>query len=262
MRAGIVALALVLTPAVGAAQELAEFCSDRPGLATGTCTAAAGRFQLESSSAEWSSSRSSGTREDEIAFAASTLRYGISDRTDLHLSWTPYIHRRERSPEGVDRHQGAGDVEIGLKHRLTGGGGAVDVALMPFLKLPAARRPIGNRRVEVGMLLPIDASLGGPWSLTLTPEIDWNADGDGDGHHARLAGAASLGFELSSRWSLALDGMVARERDQGETVHDAIMGLSLALMVTPTLQLDVEADVGLSREAPDLQLLSGVAFRF
>ncbi|MEO7503643.1 MAG: transporter [Sphingomicrobium sp.] len=249
------AFLLLLMAAPAAAADPPAFCTDRPGLATGTCTAAAGTFQLESSLAEWS--RSDTGRE--LRLGPSVLRYGFDDRTEVQLGFTPFDQVRTF---GAARHRGVGDVTVAFKHRFSDPDAATSIALLPFVKLPTARDPIGNGRWEGGLLVPMQAPLAGPLSLTLTPEADWNANGDGNGHHARLSSAASLGLTLSPRWSAALDGQVGRERDGGVTAWDATVGLSAAFLATPTLQLDSEVDVGLTSGTPETTLKTGVSARF
>ncbi len=248
-------LLLALPAAPAAAADPPAFCTDRPGLATGTCTAAAGSFQLETSLAEWS--RSDADRE--LLLGPSILRYGFDDRTEVQLGLTPFDHIRTI---GGARHSGFGDVTVALKHRFSDPDAATSIAVMPFVKLPTARDPIGNGRWEGGLLVPMQTPLGGPLSLTLTPEADWNADGDGNGHHARLSSAASLGLTLSPRWSAALDGQVGRERDGGVTAWDATVGLSAAFLTTPTFQLDTEVDFGLTSATPGTTLKTGFSARF
>ena len=252
MRGGLAAL-LVLTAPAAAGAEAPDFCSDRPGLTTGTCLAAPGTFQLETSFAEWS--RSDGA--EELALGSSRLRYGVDGRTDLHLAITPHVRVHE---EGATEH-GIGDLSIAVKHVVTRADASVAIAIMPFVKLPTGSRALSNRRWEGGLLLPVEAPLSGAWSVTLTPEINWSADSDGDGHHARYALAATLGVDLSRRWSASLDGLVAREKD-GTTLHEGVASVSLAFLASPTLRFDAQADAGLTRDTPDIKLTSGFAVRF
>jgi hypothetical protein len=250
-------LGLFLWPAAAQAEVSPEFCTDRPGLTTGTCIAATGTFQLESSLVAWSHS----SDEDDLAIGTSQLRYGLDGRTDIHLAFAPYIRTHEDGAHG-STHHGAGDLSVAVKHVVTPAGTPITIAVMPYIKLPTASRRIGNGKVEAGLFLPVQAPLSGPLSLTLTPEFDWNANGEGDGRHGRYSLAATLGAQLSPRWSASIDGLVGRERDGGSTAREALVSTSLAYLAGPALQLDLQADVGLSRDVPDIGLTSGIAFRF
>ena len=257
----LVLLALLSLAGPVSAADAPTFCADRPGLATGTCTASAGTVQLESSFLDWSAANGS-TEEQVFLIGPSRLRLGLDDRTDVQLGWTPFIRSYERDADGRVRHSGVGDIFLVGKHRLTGDGAPFALALMPFIKVPVARRSIGNGHWEGGLLIPAELALSDPWSLTLTPEIDWNSDGGGHGYHTRLAAAASLGFALGARWSASLDGLVGRENDGDDTAKETAVGFALGFQATPTLQLDVQADAGFTRDTPDVQLDAGFALRF
>ena len=259
MKAGLLLL-LVAVPA--SAAEPAAFCTDRPGLATGTCTAAAGTLQIETSLFEWSRTRADGVRTDELLLGPSTLRFGIDGQTEVQLGIVPLDRTRVSWVGGINKASGFGDMTLAIKHRLGPSDSPVAIAFMPFVKLPTAPDPIGNGRWEGGLLVPMTTPLTGPWSLTLTPEVDWNTNSVGHGRHARLSAAASLGLDLSSRWSAAIDGLVGRERDGGTTAWDAVVGLSAAFLATPTFQLDSEVDFGLTQGTPATTLKSGFSARF
>ena len=100
-----------------------------------------------------------------------------------------------------------------------------------------------------------------PWSLTITPEADWNANQDGSGHHWKESVAASIGLDIAKNWSLALDGLIGMERDRVTRQDDAV-GLSIAHQLRLNLQVDAETDLGLSSEEPGVLLVTGFAARF
>jgi hypothetical protein len=257
----LVLLASLSLAGPASAADAPPFCADRPGLATGTYTAAAGTVQLESSFFDWASTRG-GTDERVLLIGPSRLRLGIDDRTDVQLGWTPFIRTYELGADGRVRHSGVGDIFLFGKHRLTVDGAPFALALMPFVKVPVARRSIGNGHWEGGLLVPAELALSDPWSLTLTPEVDWNSDGGRHGYHTRFAAAASLGVALGARWSASLDGLVGREGDGDDTAREAAAGFAIAYLATPTLQFDLQADAGLARDTPDVQLDVGFALRF
>ena len=254
MRGGVAVLIFLLSSAAARAEAPVEFCTDRPGLTTGLCLTAPGTFQLETSLVEWAETDG----QSEMAIAASVLRYGVSHRTDLHLGFTPYL----RIEEDGETHHGAGDVSIAVKHVLTSPDATAGIAVMPFVKLPTASRQIGNGEWEGGLLVPVEMALSESWSLTFTPEFNWNADGDENGHHPRFALAATLAVDVNERWSASIDGLVGRERDGGYTSREAVVSGAIAYLMGEAVQVDVQADVGLARDSPDIALTSGIAFRF
>lgn len=252
---------LLALAAQASAPDAPEFCTDRPGLETGTCVMPAGVIQLETSLADWTTDTADGVRTRQTVLGDSVVRFGVGSSSEIQLGWTPWVRVTVRSGGTRESASGIGDASLAYKVRLTRADAPLALDLMPFVKLPLARRPLGNRRVEAGMLAPIDIALADRWTLTLSPEADWNADDDGRGHHLGLAGAVGLGFDVSERLSAGLTVWGERDADPGGTVRQAMAGASLAWLARPKLQFDLEADAGIGGAAPDLQLIAGVSIR-
>lgn len=224
-------------------------CADRPGAASATCTAPAGHLQIETGIADWN------VDESSLVIGATAIKYGVSDRSHIELDVVPL--RRESGEWGF------GDVATRYKQKLTGDAAAIQVSAYPFVKLPTARKPIGNGKVEGGLTLPIGYSVPhSTVSITFSPEIDWAADEDGSGHHLGMGQVVSIGVEIAPR--LTLGGEVWRHWDwdtEGTTMQTAVDG-SLAYLVNDDLQLDGGANFGLNKATASVELYFGVARRF
>jgi len=81
---------------------------------------------------------------------------------------------------------------------MTSDNAPVQLALIPFVKLPTAKRGIGNRKVEGGLAVPVSFGLGGI-TATLGPEADLLADGDGGGRHVALVNLINLSGTVAPR---------------------------------------------------------------
>ncbi|MEO8175744.1 MAG: transporter [Sphingomicrobium sp.] len=255
---GALLLALAAQSAAAPADDL---CTDRPGLETGTCIVPAGVIQVETSLVDWTNDRSDGVRTRQWSVGTTAVRFGLGSASEVQLGWTPWVRETARGAGAHNSAGGFGDALLVYKTRFTRADAPLAVALMPFVKLPLAPRPLGNRRVEGGVVAPIDVALAENSTLTLSPEANWNSDEDRNGHHLGLAGAVALGLELSDRLSAGLTVWGQRNRDPAGTVDQAVAGLSLAWLVRPKLQFDVEADAGISGAAPDLELIVGISIR-
>lgn len=253
-------LALVL--AAAAAAETAPICTDRPTKANAVCTVPAGRLQLESSVAGWSLTKLSGARTEFLTVGSSVLKIGLSDRSDLQLGFTPYAQLTTELGGSRGRVSGFGDLVVRYKHRLTVDGAKVQVAAIPFVKLPTAARGLGNDKVEGGVAVPISFAAAGPVTMTLGPELDLLADGDGHGHHAALVNLVNLSAPVAPRLTLAGELWINFNFDPAGTVRQYSLDGALAYLVTDRLQVDAGANFGLTRATPDLELYGGVSFRF
>ena len=237
------ALLIVVMAGVGRAAAAADdppICAARPGKSTPPCTVPAGHFQLETGLADWSLQKGQGERDTSLVIGETTFKYGLDDRSDIEV-----------------------DVTLAYKRQLTAPGGSFQVAIMPFVKAPTARRSLGNGEWEAGVLVPIGFSIAdSPFSVGLTPEVDWVADGDGHGHHAAMAQVASIGLQASDKLSLSADLWGQWDWDPAGTTRQETADASVAYLVSDSLQLDGGANIGLNRQSPDVELYAGVSKRF
>ena len=161
------------------------------------------------------------------------------------------------------RASGFGDTVLLYKRRVTADGAPVEVALLPTVKIPTAKRSIGNGKVEAALLVPISYSLpGSRFSIGATPEADWIADGDGHGHHATMAQVVSLNWAATKRLSVSAELWGQWDWDSSGTVEQRSLDGSAAYLVSNNVQIDAGANLGLTRDTPDLEIYAGASVRF
>jgi hypothetical protein len=256
-----IAIGLVALASVAGAAEVEPICTDRPGKSSSTCTVPKGMWQVESSVADWSLTKADGSRAASLAIGSTALKYGISANMHVEVGLTPHVRNRERFDGERSTDSGIGDATVKVKRRLTAPDAAFSAALVPFVKLPTASKRIGNGKVEGGLVVPLSWSLGGPLSLSSSPELDLIADGDGDGYHVAGAGTLSLGFAATDRLSLAAELWSGWDWDES-TTRQASLGGNAAYKLSSELQIDAQVDVGLTRESADVEIAGGVSMRF
>jgi hypothetical protein len=242
-----IAAALALSSAASAADE-DPICADRPGKATPTCTMPAGMVQVETGLVNWS--------DDETDLGGAAVKVGVTDRLHLELDLPAYADVRH-GPSGL------GDSALALKYRLTKSAAPIQVAVRPFVKIPTAKHSLGNGKVEGGLGLLADSSFGASsigWNVA--PELDLVADSDGSGYHLATAQAVSVGAPLSDRLTISGELWGAWDFDPAGTVRQYSLDAAAAFLVSNDVQLDAGVNFGLNRNAPDVELYSGVAFRF
>ena len=240
----------------------APICTDRPTKSNFACTVPKGLIQIEADGLNWQSNRTARTRTDQLLFTNPTFKYGVSDSADVQLNWVPFTRLRSRNSAGsVSALSGAGDVTLRFKQRLTGAEGALQLAILPFVKLPTARLGIGNGKVEGGVALPINYSMAGGWTVTLGPQLDVLADFAGQGRHVGLTGLVNIARQFGA-FTLYNELWTSQNFDPAGTVRQYSYDVSLAWLPRPTLQFDVGANVGLNRNTPDLVAYFGISTRF
>ena len=253
---------LMLLASRAGAAEVAPICADRPGKANPTCTVPQGMIQIESGLVDWTHDEADGVSADGLVLGATAFKYGLTDRWHVELDVTPYVGVRVHGV-GVDESDTSfGDLMVRTKYRLTAGDG-VQVALLPFVKIPTANSKIGNRKVEAGLAVPIDYAIpNSPISVALGPEIDWIADNDGGGHHAAMVQVVGVGLQVAPRLTLGADLWGQWNWDPGGASNQATADGSVAYLVSNSVQIDGGANFGLNRQTPDVELYAGVSKRF
>ena len=240
--------------------EDASICADRPGRSTSACTVPPGHLQVETGFIDTSIKKEGLERETETVIGETTVRYGLTDHSDIEIDVSPFVRSTTR---GEPARSGFGDIIALYKHQLALGPGPLDISLMPFIKVPTAERPIGNRKWEGGLLVPIDYTLGkSPFEINLTPELDVVADAGGNGRHLAMVQVASLGWQTSSRLNLSVEIWRQWDWDPSGTISQVSADGSVAYFIDGHTQLDAGLNLGLNEQTPDVEFSAGLSIMF
>ena len=238
-----------------------QICTDRPGKGNNACTVPKGAVQLETDLLSWMRMDAKGTRTDTILYTNPTLKFGLSDSADIQINIAPYEEVRTRIGGVTDRVGGIGDLFVRFKQRLTDPNAKTQVALFPFVKLPTARRALGNGAVEGGLAVPVNIDLGQDLSLGISPEADLLLDEDGSDRHVAVMNAVNLGKTIG-KVTVAAELWGQEDFDPAGTTEQVSADVMATWMPRPKLQFDVGANFGLNRDTPDVQVYAGVSTRF
>ena len=262
-RTHLFATFLLCAGTAAAAADEQPICADRPGKSTPACTVPAGHWQIETGLADWSLQKAGGERDTSLVLGETTIKYGLTDRSDIEVDVTPWQHTTSRGPGFRESASGIGDINLMMKQELTSPDARLQVTLFPYVKIPTAKHSLGNGKWEGGLLVPIDYAIGkSPFSVELTPEVDWVADADGHGHHAAMVQVASLGWQVSPKLNLSAEIWGQWDWDPAGTTRQASADGAVAYLVSNSVQLDAGANFGLNRNTPDVELYAGVSKRF
>jgi hypothetical protein len=257
------AAALLCVSGAAAAAEQPPICAARPGKSTAPCTVPAGRFQLETGLADWSLQESGNERDTSLAIGEMAFKYGLTDRSDIELDVSPWERSMSRAGGMRESVSGFGDLVVSYKKGLTPGDAPLQLALLASVKVPTAKRPLGNRKWEAGLLVPILYSIGkSPFSINLTPELDWAAGADGHGHHVAMTQVASVGWQATPKFSISAELWGQWDWDPAGTTRQESADGSIAYLLNNDVQLDAGANFGLNRKTPDVELFTGLSARF
>lgn len=247
------------------AQEAAApgpICTDRPTKSNAACTVPRGLVQLETDLLNLTRLDAGGARTDVLLYTNPTLKFGLSESSDIQLNIAPLVEVRTRADGVTTSQTGVGDLTVRFKQRLTPAGASTQVAVIPFVKVPTAEGGIGNREWEGGLIVPVNIALGRA-TLTLVPELDLLADsGNPDDRHLQFQGVVNLAFPVAPRMTLAVEFWTAQNWDPAKTIRQNSADAAVSYLVKDNLQLDVGGNFGLNEATPDVQLYLGLSTRF
>lgn len=266
MRGPITAISAILLAGVSSTAAAADeqpICAARPGKATPTCTVPAGHWQIETGLIDWTLQKGGGERDTSLNVGETTIKYGLTDRSDIEVDVTPWQRATSSGAGFRDTARGFGDIYASYKRELTSSEAPLQLAALAYVKIPTAKHSLGNGKWEGGLLMPVGYAIPkSPLSIGLTPEVDWVADGDGRGHHAAMAQVASLGWQVTPKFSLSGEIWGQWDWDPAGTIRQASADGAVAYLVRSDLQIDAGANFGLNNETPDIDVYAGVSVRF
>jgi hypothetical protein len=256
-----ITLVLALAQASPALAEPRDFCANRPGLDAPACTLAPGDAMVEVGLLGWDHQADATGRDDTLTLGVTTLRYGLTPRSEIELSFTSYVHDRTRDSLGaISASSSVGDATIAYRRGLAGPNGPI--AIQAFVSLPVGKSPGGAGDWGAGVLVPIGFNLGQGFQLELTPEADAAVNASGSRRHFAFGTAAGISHGLGKSLSLTVEASIVRDLDPTGHETQAVLAESIAWAAGKRFQLDVEADERLAGGVPDRSLMFGLARRF
>ena len=256
---GLIAFCAIL--ALGACVAAAEedlIPTDRPSLSTSTVTVPPGALQIESG-VEYTRSRLSHGQNEQQFLVDVLLRAGITSRLEARLDMNPLVWLKD-----ADTNIGFGDLTLSVKYRFFDspeGSRWPSLGVLPFVKLPTARSPIGSERVDFGCTALATFDL--PWQLSLDANVGLAGLGQSQGAAFLLQEtvSASLNRQISARWAMYGELFYASPSERGS--RDVVgFDTGVQFLVLPRVVLDMAAQVARGTPGPDFAIRAGLSVRF
>jgi len=247
--------------------KLPALCTDRPTKSNGPCTVPAGHWQVESDVLDAAFQRQGGVTTDTLLYASSNLKLGLTNDLDAELNITPAetIITHDHTTHLDGDLTGFGDMVARVKWEVVGAnGGAVSVALSPYVSLPTARRGIGDGAVEEGLLVPVQFNLPADFSLGFNGEVDALKNQDDAGRHANYVAIVTLNHPLTKTVTGSVELWSDVNADPSGVVRQYSFDLAMAWVppALPNVQLDGGLNLGLNAATPGAQVYLGLSQRF
>lgn len=261
---------------------LRPLSTDRPDTTESPYTLDAGRVQVELSFFEYG--RDAGGDLTEFSLLPFNLKVGLTHNVDLQFLVAPYVDVDidDGGPApGGGGGSGFAPVVIRAKFNLwgnDGGGAPIDLpsglpdsvrerfgdsafALMPYVSIPTGSENLeASDEFEFGIIVPLTMPLNDTWSLATMVQFDF-LRGDGDGSyklgfvHTASVGR-NLGEKLAGYWEYV--GAVSALDSSG---YAASLGVGMTYACSDNVQLDGGINVGITDDAEDFRIFTGISFR-
>lgn len=234
---------------------------DRPGVTESPFTVDAGHFQTETDALRVVNEREGTSRGRELKVAYTTLKMGLSRRTDIQVEMPLYKVQKEREAGETNwqRQASFGDVSVRLKHNFLGDDqeGPVAMAVVAYTRLPTGGKT-GSGAVEGGLIVPVNIELPHRFNLDLQVQGDLNYDREQGEHYARVMPSIALDHEFTDVFSFLVEGVTqwdAQRRDWRSSLN-----LAPIFSLNDNLQVDFGTHLALSKEM-DREFFVGFTFR-
>ena len=243
------------------------FATDRPTKSDTPYTVDAGHFQYEADAVNWTYDRYNATHTttSNLVVGDPVLKAGLTQHTDLEIALAPmnFDRTHDRANNANNTAAGFGDVYTRVKYNLFGDdGGDYALAVVPYVKAPAAAHNLGNNHWEGGGYAPFMAALPDDWMLDITSEFDILENAALNGTHANFQNLINFSHPL---FADSLTGYVEFWSDvdnDKQTPNQYSFDLALAWAVTNNVQLDAGINLGLNKATNDMQPYLGLSQRF
>ena len=250
--------------------DLRDYNPDRPSKITSPFTIDAGHLDVESDFVNYFRTDVQGVTDRAFEYLDPTIKLGILSNVDLEmtLNGDEFVRQsKDANPRSTRDLSGFGDVFFRAKVNLLGDdGGDVALAFVPYVKLPAddaASLALGDNAVEGGGILTSQIKLPHDFALGLQTEVDMLRGGNDTLLHPNFVNIAMLSHEVPGLKNLTASGEFYSSVSTDRTTPTILTAdFALAYLIKPSTQLDIGANVGLNKDAPDLQLYAGISQRF
>jgi hypothetical protein len=244
--------------------QMRSFNTDRPTKANVPYTVDAGHFQYETDLVNFTHQVIGSVHTDTLFVPNPTFKVGVTNNADLEVN-VPFagVHTFNTATAASGTLWSVGDTFVRSKINLWGNdGGDTAAAVIPYVKAPSAPIGIGDGAVEGGLIGPVAFSLPNSFTLLLVPEIDVLKDSVTSGYHGNYIFDVNLSREVIKNVTAYVE--LWSDYNADPTAKATLMSFDTAIawVFLPNTQIDVGANVGLTRATPAIQVYTGLSQRF
>ena len=238
-----------------------ELSTDRPDTTESPYTVDAGHVQAEMSFIDYTRESEDGETVETFRVLPMNLKAGLLNHVDLQLVFDAYVEEETAFGGDSDTASGFSDTQLRLKINFWGNdGGRTAFAFMPFVQFPTAGDDLGNDHLEGGLIFPFAVELTEETGLGLMAEIDFVRNEEDTDYEVDLVHTAVFGLTIAGELGGYLEYVGVFPGESGVD-YIVMPGAGLTYGLTPDIQLDAGVGVGLTDDADDFNIFTGISVR-
>ncbi len=242
---------------------LREFAPHRPGKANSATTLDAGQIQFETDIFNTTMDPLNAVHPSTRAMTigAPILYLGLTNFIELGVGTNLFNFQSQFDGTTTTKAHGFGDSSVALGINLFGNEGGPALGLVPSIKIPTARGPLGNGYAEYALAVPFAFDIPGKGQAELEADFGYVRNDANTGY------TNSYGFVTNVSYPTPIKNLGVGIELAGNLPMDTRQfTLSLDPFVTyllaKDLQIDLGAYLGLNKYTPRTIIYTGFARRF
>jgi hypothetical protein len=236
--------------------KLRDLNTDRPDVTESPKSVDKGYFQVEMSFYEYTDDGQNG---NELTLYPFNFKYGVSQNTDIQFVYEPFLNVKDGAG---NNERGNGDLAVRYKINLFGNDEGISaLGVMPYIKFPTAKQDIGNEEYEGGLIMPFSYDTSDTSYFGAMVQVDSLYDDESKDRYFDFLYTLTQGFALNDQWGIFFEH-VGIQASQNTIDFRALMNIGMTFEVSKNIIFDSGVRVGLTGAADNINVFSGVSFRF
>jgi hypothetical protein len=234
-------------------QEKSEIITDRPDQTEAPALVPTGGLQIETGFI-YEKDAEKKVNTTSFTYNTTLLKYGVNENFELRFI-SEYLGERTVNETEVSTVKGFSPLAIGLKIRLADEKGFwPQTALIGHVNLKTGSSEFEPHYTAADFRFTMAHTLSDKFSLSYNIGAEW----DGESPETRFLYTLSIGYVVSKRIGLFVEGYSFFPE---ESKADNRIDGGVTVKFTPIVQWDISGGVGLSSNAPDSFVSTGLSVR-
>lgn len=215
-------------------QDIKPLCPDRGAIQA--CIVDEGHVQVETSLVDWFNDS-----ESTLLIGDTVVRLGLSEITEVQVGFSPWVRKSNRV--------GNSDLRLALRHNVKDD--QLSLAVQPMIVVPVGSERVTQGDWGVGAALALTYDASAETQFYASPTVMM-------GPSTIVSGAIGINQTIHGPFG----GTVELFGQQGAGQTQVLLDFTTVWTASEDVEVDLNANVGLTSDSPALELIVGISRRF